>query len=108
MFGFSESSEIDPGLCPVCDTKVAIDPTLWFGETRCPNCGHEVWLIRFSHGYMSFKPSEEAKLRTLNGVIAGYLGVEPGEVDPRSELDLGIDSLDFVELVMELEEEAVS
>lgn len=105
MFGSSPSQQSEPGTCPTCDAQATIDPSLWFGETKCSNCGELLWLIRFNHGLMAFKPSERVKQRQLQEVLAEYVGVEPAKLDPQGEMDLGIDSLDFVELVMELEEE---
>jgi len=43
----------------------------------------------------------------LVSLIAEKLGVEPGEVTPEAKFidDLGADSLDIVELIMDLEDE---
>ena len=106
MFSDKQSSN-ETGDCPICNGDVGIDPSLWFGETTCPNCGETLWAVRFTHGLIAFKPSEKVRERTLEEVLSEYLGIEQAKLDPRVELDLGIDSLDFVELVIELEEEMV-
>ena len=51
--------------------------------------------------------SQEAILEKVRSIVAEQLSVEAGEVKPDSNFqnDLGADSLDTVELVMELEEQ---
>ena len=51
--------------------------------------------------------SQEAILEKVRSIVAEQLSVDAGEVKPESNFqnDLGADSLDTVELVMELEEE---
>ena len=108
MFDTAKNHEGEPGTCPICSAEVRIDDSLWFGETACPGCGEHLWLIRFNYGLVAFKPSESVKQRGIPNVLSEYLGIDESKIKPDSELDLGIDSLDFVELVMELEgEEAV-
>ena len=107
MFGHSNKTEPEAGNCPICDAEVGLDPTKKFGEETCSNCGEVVWLVRFSHGMMAFKPAERVRQRSPQAVLAEYLGVDESKLENQAELDLGIDSLDFVELVMELEEETM-
>lgn len=63
------------------------------GDAPCPNCGHLLWLTA----------------RLLSAVqehMADRLGIAADRVSPESNLvELGADSLDVVELIMELEEE---
>ncbi|UCD39151.1 MAG: acyl carrier protein [Fidelibacterota bacterium] len=46
-------------------------------------------------------------LEKISEVIADKLGVEPGKITPEAKFveDLGADSLDTVELIMQLEDE---
>ena len=105
MFGHSHTTDTEAGNCPICDAEIGLDPTKKFGEARCTSCGEVIWLIRFSHGVMAFKPAERVRQRSPQAVLAEYLGIDESKFENQAELDLGIDSLDFVELVMELEEE---
>ena len=51
--------------------------------------------------------SQEAIFEKVRSIVAEQLSVDAGDVKPESNFqnDLGADSLDTVELVMELEEE---
>lgn len=66
--------------CPICGERAAIETSLQ-GDACCPSCGHLLWHFQ-----------NKLKLETL---------------DPNLEwvADLGIDSIEMVELVMELEDE---
>lgn len=44
----SRTPEGEPDRCPVCWTKVCIDPSLPAGDAPCPNCGHLLWLSHCS------------------------------------------------------------
>ena len=36
----SRTPEGQPNKCPVCGKEVLVEPSLWFGDAPCPNCGH--------------------------------------------------------------------
>jgi len=67
----------------------------------CPRCGHHLWFVKTVSGFHVFVPDE------LAGKIAARLGIDREEVRSLSSLqrDQGFDSLDLVELHMELEED---
>ena len=79
--------------CPLCGAETAIEFSL-AGDATCPKCGALLW-------------GEEAVYARMQRIIAEQLGVDPDKITGKSSFvnDLGADSLDTVELVMELEEE---
>jgi acyl carrier protein len=104
----SRTPEGQPNHCPVCKANVCLDPSLFFGDAPCPNCGTLLWFLHANSEFLLFErestdPIREQVLRH----IAEQLGVDPGRIaaNPRVINELGADSLDVVELVMELEEE---
>ena len=76
----SRTPESIPQRCPICGEAAAIEPSYPGGDACCPACGHLLWWFRDRLGNSSLD---------LHAALAN-----PGG-----------DSLDFVELVMELEEE---
>jgi acyl carrier protein len=76
----SRTPEGLPHRCPVCGKIAALEPAYPAGDSVCPSCGH--WLVWFRD----------------------RLGIDL-TVDSLLNEDLAADSLDIVELVMELEEE---
>jgi acyl carrier protein len=76
-----------PQRCPVCGKTAAIEPSYPGGDSCCPSCGYLLWWFRD-------RLSREAGSATEQITLASSL-----------LHNLGNDSLDTVELVMELEEE---
>ncbi len=76
----SRTPEGLPHRCPVCGKYASVEPSLQAGDAVCPSCGHLLWWFRDRLG---------ASVR-LESFLTD---------------DLGADSLELVELVMELEEE---
>jgi acyl carrier protein len=84
----SRTPEGESNRCPICNNRVIVEPSQPTGDAPCPRCGHLLWQFRRYY-------SEQ-------------LGVRPELVTADTPLlanDLGADSLDTVELIMELEEE---
>jgi acyl carrier protein len=86
----SRTPEGMPSRCPICGSATNLEFSDPAGDALCPNCGCLLWtstrvVESLRERYESF----------LNGEITGETIFS----------DLGIDSLDTVELVMELEEE---
>ena len=79
----SRTPEGDGYLCPICGKMAALEASPGSGDVPCPSCGHLLWWIRDRLGIM------ESVLESLQLTMEA----------------IGKDSLDFVELVMELEEE---
>ena len=76
-----------PNSCPVCGSEVVVEPSRPACDAPCPNCGHLLWFIREHFANQSGVKREQI---TLDSSFAD---------------DLNMDSLETVELVMELEEE---
>jgi acyl carrier protein len=83
----SRTPEGEPRRCAICGGLVATEPSQPLGDSVCPRCG--------------------ALLVQFRDTLAVKLGVEEDKLlaDVSFTRDLGMDSLDTVELVMELEEE---
>jgi acyl carrier protein len=81
----SRTPEGMPHQCPVCG-KVAALEVSETGDSVCPSCGHLLWWFRDR--------------------VASRLRIDPRLIRVEMRLDdLGADSLDIVELVMEFEEQ---
>jgi acyl carrier protein len=89
----SRTPEGLPSRCAVCGAANNIEYSDTGDDAPCPNCGCLLW-------------RSAARFVQLQNRIATTLGVEPALVAANERWDdLGADSLDRVELVMELEEE---
>lgn len=81
----SRTPEGSPIRCTICGTENALEPAYPSGDAICPNCGALLW--------------------TLRDVLAKHTAQPLDKLPLNSSLsDLGQDSLEMVELVMELEE----
>ena len=78
----SRTPEGLPNRCPICGGEFDLEPSLPTGDAPCPQCGHLLWWF-------------QQKFDRLDRVDANTRFVE----------ELKADSLDVVELVMELEDE---
>ena len=85
----SRTPEGLPSRCLVCGAETNIEFSVLSDDATCPNCGCLLWY----------------SARTLE-LICEQLGVSPENIRPETTFrELGADSLDTVEMVMELEEE---
>lgn len=80
----SRTPEGVPHRCPVCGALAAVEPSYPGGDACCPACGQLLWWFRDR--------------------IATQAGRDQINLDD-SFASLGLSSLDWVELVMELEEQ---
>lgn len=87
---------------------VVVEPSVFFGDATCPRCGQLLWFIQPGNETHVFdlQRTSEARDRVID-IIAEQLGADRAKIANRPYLfrDLGADSLDTIELVMELEEE---
>lgn len=91
--------------CPVCDGAVAADLAQQFGDARCPSCGERLFFLRVLGAPCFYRDPMGKRMQRLVNFVAAQLGVGKEEITPNVLFnDLGADSLDAVELVMELEE----
>jgi hypothetical protein len=78
-----------------------------FGDATCPNCGSLLWFLKLSGERVVVERTLSAQLRErVIEVIAQQLGVDKDKITADTSFvnDLGADSLNTVELIMELEE----
>lgn len=79
-----------------------------FGDAPCPACGHLIWFLHTGDETRFFEPRPGEDVESwIARRIAEHLGVP--EAEAREGIDgileeLRADSLDFVELVMEIDE----
>src|SRR5579885_2489359 len=103
----SRTPEGAPNRCPVCGGDVRIEPSVPFGDAPCPKCGTLLWFVGFTNEtrlFFEYEAAEEIRERVIE-VLAGHLGVSRQQLESDPALLEKMDSLDLVELVMELEEE---
>jgi len=82
-----------PSECPLCGMKTNIEFSDPGQDAPCPICGHLLW-------------SSTQLVRAITQRYAEVLGTRTGAIDTNASFsDLGADSLDTVEMVMELSEE---
>jgi acyl carrier protein len=79
--------------CPVCGTEVKREFGKPLEDARCTQCGH------------SLKRSAEM-FASIRQLLSESLNVPPDSITVHTRMDsLGADSLELIELVMDLEEE---
>lgn len=83
----SRTPEGSPHECPICHKRALLEPCFPGGDSVCPNCGHLLWLFRNHVSKARGVPIEQINFENLLSD------------------DIGVDSLDLVELLMEIEEE---
>ena len=106
----SRTPEGQPNRCPVCEQSLNIEASTPFGDAPCPNCGSLLWFVSRDATIHFFEHDAATPVRErIRQLIANRLGVSrdkvPVDLNDFSFQELGADSLDIVELVMELEEE---
>lgn len=97
----TRTPEGTPNRCPVCGHAFRIEPSCPIGDAPCPACGTLLWFVTGAAEARFFDP-ETAGLIEL---VAARRGVSPAAVRASRLDELGLDSLEIVELVMELEEQ---
>jgi acyl carrier protein len=86
---------------------MCVEPSQPPGDAPCPRCGTLLWFLPTSAGMRLYETAAVAPLRNrIAGVICNNLGVDPRQLPGSGSFseEVGADSLDLVELVMELEE----
>ena len=103
----SRTPEGVPNHCPICQNLVCIEPSQPSGDAPCPNCVTLLWFHESSAGMQIHEAMlADATRQRLLELFGGQLGIDRKEITDTAFIDdLGADSLDTVELVMELEEE---
>ena len=89
----SRTPEGMPSDCPLCGAKTNIEFSEPAGDAPCPNCGHLLW-------------ASTQLVQSVTQRYADVLGTAFGAINANTRFaDLGADSLETIEMVMELEEE---
>jgi acyl carrier protein len=104
----SRTPEGTPNRCSICDTLICIEPSQPQGDAPCPRCGTLLWFVQTSAGVRFYKADAIAPLwERITQILSENLGVNNACISGSTSFqeDIGSDSLDVVELVMELEEE---
>jgi acyl carrier protein len=104
----SRTPEGVPNRCPICDATVCIEPSQAPGDGPCPSCGHLLWFSPTSSGVTCYDFQLVAPFRDrVYEYISARLGINHYALRDSSSFtdDIGADSLDVVELIMEIEEE---
>jgi acyl carrier protein len=106
----SRTPEGWPNQCPVCSKSLTIEPSTPFGDATCPHCGSLLWFVSGEPKTHYFEYEAAAPVRErIRQLLAEHAGISldklPDDVRDVNFQELGLDSLDIVELVMELEEE---
>jgi acyl carrier protein len=104
----SRTPEGSPNHCPLCGAYVRIEPSPTTGDAPCPACGNLLWFRKVPSGVWWYDPADVSPLREkLIQIIREKFGGAAVAVTDSTSFaeDVGADSLDLVELVMELEEE---
>jgi len=79
----SRTPEGLPARCPICGHSFLLEPSFPAGDAPCPSCGHLLWWFH------------ERFIQSASPITPGT----------RLREDLKLDSLEIVELVMEIETE---
>ncbi len=104
----SRTPEGEPNLCPLCGGLVRIEPARPPGDAPCPHCGCLLWFLDTTSGVRIHDATvAEVVLDRLRLLFGDRIGIDPADLSrsPSFLKEMGVDSLDLVELMMELEEE---
>ena len=89
----SRTPEGTPSECPLCGASNNIEFSDPGQDAPCPNCGYLLW-------------ASNQLIDDVTKMYADALGTKPRAINANTRFsDFGMDSLDTVEMVMELEEE---
>lgn len=104
----SRTPEGYPNRCPLCGNVVCVEPSRPFGDAPCPCCGHLLWFLAIGSEQLFFlaEQSDDIRERVFDR-LCEELGVHRDNLpsNPASLEELGVDSLDIAELLMELDDE---
>ena len=107
----SRTPEGEPNCCPLCGALLCLEPSQPLGDAPCPTCGHLLWFNETSEGIRVYDSGKAKPLWVkLREILSRTLGLGWEQLSPSSSFidDIGADSLDIVELVMELEEQGIT
>src|SRR5689334_6724541 len=92
--------------CPLCRAALWAPYTATIGSKTCPRCGAELWVLVMPDGLVfCIRQPGQSKSAFLAGLAGPLYGVTADEME---EIVRGADSLDVVELVMDIEDKLKS
>jgi acyl carrier protein len=104
----TRTPEGEPNHCPFCRSLICIEPSHPLGDAPCPKCGHLLWFGETSSGMRCYDREVVTGILTrLQHILAERFALSANDVTWSAPFlqEVGAESLDIVELVMELEEE---
>ncbi len=104
----SRTPEGLPNHCPLCGARVCVEPSRPAGDAPCPGCGTLLWFLRTSAGVQCYEAKGAAPVwQRIAEILCANLGINRESIaDPETLLrGRRLDSIDVLELIMELEEE---
>ena len=103
----SRTPEGEPAECPICGAIVQIEPSINLSDAPCPSCGSLLWFLRLGGQNLLFRPNEAAQRKGLAKLLADLIGVSESQLqfDPELLSRIELDSVQLIELAMELEDE---
>jgi hypothetical protein len=87
--------------CPVCRAVLWAPASETIGCKKCPRCGAELWVLMGSAPMFFVRQPGQSRLGFLAGLVGALEGVSAAEMETRLQ---HLDSLDLVEVVVEVEE----
>ncbi len=94
--------------CSNCNADLRTGDLPLYGRVPCPNCGLYLFYLNTPAGFRSFENQESERLQErIIDLVSEQLGIDRDKLANDAAIinELGADSLDVVELVMELEDE---
>ena len=94
--------------CPLCDAEIFVQEPRFLGCISCASCEKELWYMDIpdDRRFFSMQHSDHV-LQSACEFIGEELGVSPEEVTDNPDLliDNGVDSLQLLQIVMDMEEQ---
>jgi acyl carrier protein len=111
----SRTPEGQPNTCPVCGGVVCIEPSVALSECRysdapCPNCGTLLWFVRSDGESRIYSTNTIQSLASrIMAALGRLVGARAEDIASETLFleDLGTDSLDTAELIMQLQEDGI-
>ncbi|QDT10586.1 acyl carrier protein [Planctomycetes bacterium K23_9] len=104
----SQSHQVTPNRCPLCESSVSVETTDFFGEIDCPDCNKRLWFLAAADSARFFEQATSGDLQQQAiQMIAEKFELDPQKLAGNPQLinDVDTDSLEALELIMDLEDE---
>lgn len=108
MSDIEQNVEGEGGACPKCKAKLSGDPLMFAGSVACTQCETGLWFLKLGIDDLFYVTADTADYRShVMQVIGEKLNYPPDQIMDNQSLstDIDYDSLEMIELAMELEEE---